>query len=172
MHERAGIVIVDGLEEIVRLLQFVRLCGYAFHKGSGMPEILKQIGEARRNIAVALNRPSPPETEFDAHLKDFQPVVDFARDELSKGTPYLFSLVTIRLWSILEAVVDDVVGFRLLEPTGFKNKRVFSAAMRWPVFCAGWARAVVQPGKRWAHGGAKRNRGDSAWDAVGEHVDC
>src|SRR5581483_10173017 len=33
----------------------------------------------------------------------------FAADQLSNGSPYLFSLGTIRLWGILEAEVDDSV---------------------------------------------------------------
>jgi hypothetical protein len=66
--------------------------------------------ELRREIAEILQEPDPfpTEEEFQERRDEAKRIEAFAREQAGRGFPYLFSSATVRLWSILEALVDDL----------------------------------------------------------------
>lgn len=67
--------------------------------------------DLRRQIARVLQEPDPfpTEDEFNKRKQEAKTLEDFAREQAAKGFPYLFALATVRLWSILEVMVEDLV---------------------------------------------------------------
>jgi hypothetical protein len=57
-------------------------------------------------------------------------VAEFAELEKSRGFPYLFGIAAIRLWSLLEALVDDLAVEALKEPAGCKDQVLLSGSSR------------------------------------------
>ena len=68
-----------------------------------------------RRVAKALRRPDPLPTEahVEEALKRASGLEAFAKSELERGFPYLHGIAAIKMWSLLEGLVDDVVGYRL-----------------------------------------------------------
>lgn len=50
----------------------------------------------------------------------------FAESEKSRGFPYLFGIASIRLWSLLEALVDDLIVEALKDPSGCEDQSLLS----------------------------------------------
>jgi hypothetical protein len=64
-----------------------------------------------RKAAKVMKKPDPyrSEEDFNKHQEDAKPLEDFAKEEASRGFPYLHSIAIVRVWSILEVTVDDLV---------------------------------------------------------------
>lgn len=56
------------------------------------------------------------EDEYEARMEHYQKLKSFSEAQASKGYPYLFSLACVRLWTILEACVDEVLVNLLIDP--------------------------------------------------------
>ena len=84
--------------------------------------------ELMQRINEALGDPPPFATEEDlanakARATD---VALFAESEKARGFPYLFGIAAIRLWSLLEALVDDLVIESLKDPSQCKDQALLS----------------------------------------------
>jgi hypothetical protein len=103
-----------AIHEVVHLGTFVEivLAGMT-QAGSAVDWLL-----ISREAANVLHRPDPfaSEEEFERHRDDAKTLEDFAKDQANRGFPLLFSIVSIRLWSILEVMVDDFVRRLVLSP--------------------------------------------------------
>ena len=64
-----------------------------------------------RKVAEALKEEDPYGNEkvFKTHQERAKKLEDFAREEATRGFPYLYSIAIVRMWGILEAAVDDLV---------------------------------------------------------------
>jgi len=71
-----------------------------------------------RRIAKALRKPDPfsGEEEFQKRQEEARKIEHFAREQARRGFPYLFSSAVVRLWTILEALVDDMGLILLCHP--------------------------------------------------------
>lgn len=67
--------------------------------------------ELHRETAEVLGRPDPfPDADsYDAARKRAEEVQAFAAEQQTQGYPYLYELATIKLWSLLEHCVDELV---------------------------------------------------------------
>ena len=74
--------------------------------------------ELQREVAEVLGKPSPfpTQTAYEEAKGRAQELEEFARRERQHGFAFLYSLATVRLWTILEILVDDLVALILLEP--------------------------------------------------------
>lgn len=126
-HCRECSPIGQAIEALSRLELFSELCHKAFHFGQ---HAIAQLRAAKRLdyvIHAPLDEPLtyPTDENFERFLKSkVEPVQQFAQEETQKETPYLHSLLAIRLWSILETAVDDLVGQRLLRPECHQHPRL------------------------------------------------
>lgn len=55
--------------------------------------------------------------ELEEQKRRHEELAEFSRVQESRGFPYLYSTASVRLWSILEAFVDDVLEFMLANLT-------------------------------------------------------
>jgi hypothetical protein len=67
--------------------------------------------ELQQKIASLLGEPSPfsSQDELTRAKERAEKVADFASSQRANGDPYLFSLCAVRLWALMEALVDELV---------------------------------------------------------------
>lgn len=67
--------------------------------------------EAHRNLVISSGRPDPYSTPeaLQKAIADARRSQEFASLERAQGHPYLYALALIRLWSIVENMVDDLI---------------------------------------------------------------
>lgn len=75
--------------EILRLRMFIEICFAALDIGINVTEIVKR-------------------QKHEHLLRDAERMKSFSQEQESTGFPYLFSLATVKLWSILETMADDI----------------------------------------------------------------
>lgn len=138
-HCRECQPIKDAISELERLMLFAKLTHNAFRQGQALVDQLR----AHRNMEHVLYVTEPgkgreltkcPHDEgFEQFLESqIMPIQDFARQEMKRDTPFLHALAAIRLWGILEAAVDDMVGMRLIRPENRQHSRL--RKVKGPVF--------------------------------------
>jgi hypothetical protein len=68
-------------------------------------------GEEHRTVDPILEKAKSfsGDQEFERVLNQAKRLQDFAQGEMPEGFPYLFSLATIRMWSLMESAIDDLV---------------------------------------------------------------
>jgi hypothetical protein len=88
------------------LATFVDVCLAGLHHATGATGAI----DLNRRIAAVLRQPDPfpDETVLEEHKARAKVVEDFAKEEVRKGFPYLFGLAIVRLWSIVEVMVEDL----------------------------------------------------------------
>lgn len=104
----------DAVPEIKRLGVFVEACL------SGLEASAQAVSyvDLQRRVAATLRKPDPfptPES-YETAKQHAERLQQLASEEEQKGFPYLFGLATVRLWSILEAMVDEIAVEYLKDP--------------------------------------------------------
>jgi hypothetical protein len=107
-------------DELSRLEMFVNICVRALDRSA---QAVKMI-EVTQRLAKQAN--------FSRHIMSEEKLAKvkeqagefeaFAREQKEDGFPFLFSLAVVRLWSILEALVDDLAVDFLRRPNECKDK--------------------------------------------------
>src|SRR5690348_6576269 len=108
-------------DELRELHLFVDLCLSGLQTGTEATHLLEQ----HREVARVLRRPDPfPSEEHYLKVKDQTSRLEsFAREQQSLGFSYLFALTTIKLWTSLETMVDNLARQILIPPfTGIDPK--------------------------------------------------
>ncbi|PKO01992.1 MAG: hypothetical protein CVU43_10140 [Chloroflexi bacterium HGW-Chloroflexi-5] len=116
---------LDPIDEIERLHKFaevsltgLNVCGQA-----------KQSVELNKRIDKVLKRPSrySSQEQYDEEVKNAENLESFVSEEKKTGFDFLFSLLILRLWTILETYIDDLIFDLLDDQTYFlTNKEVQS----------------------------------------------
>ena len=80
-------------------------------EGFGYATVQKKLIETIRDLAKSARSEdtSKYEAVYTSKLERAKKLEEFAKKQIEKGFPYVVSIATVRLWSILEAAVDDVV---------------------------------------------------------------
>ncbi len=100
--------------EIDTLRQFVELCAEGFHAAEASPDLM----EALRAFNVASGKTHlDSDDQYNRRLDEARRLSHFANTQRMDGFSYLFGIATVKLWSIVEAAVDDLVIGCLLAPT-------------------------------------------------------
>lgn len=94
------------VEELIRLDVFVELCRGALDSGVSATEMV----DLQRKAFIVLRKPDPFPTEdaYKSAIAHAEKVEQFSQSEKVLGYPYLYSLGTIKIWSILESGIDDL----------------------------------------------------------------
>lgn len=104
---------------------FVRLCEKAFHSG---PALLNHLASGTNSGGLldgsVITGQAQNGVTTDFFRDDVNRLAEFAKGEVERDTPYLNSLAVVKIWSILENVVDGIVGFRLLDPATYEAKKL------------------------------------------------
>lgn len=101
-------VVDNHFHELVELKKFVRTVQIGF----GHTEELVSITNSMHEIAV-YSKQFKIDENIDQTLKDAEELELFAKEQARLNHPYLYGLALIRIWSILEAFVDEVAISRL-----------------------------------------------------------
>jgi hypothetical protein len=106
--------------ELGQLEMFVSICVQALDKSTQAVQML----EVAQRLAKQANLSDHILSEEDlAEVKKrASKFEEFARQQKDDGFPFLFGLAIVRLWSILEALIDDLVINFLRKPDTCKNK--------------------------------------------------
>ena len=114
---------IPYLDSIEKISLFVDLAWQGLHYSS---EATKYI-ELKDRINKLRNEPSidKESKEYKENLKRAVMLEKFAESEKKNGFSYLYELSSVRLWSVLEAVVDDLVICLLSNyPTVLENEEI------------------------------------------------
>jgi len=117
-------IVSEKREDLRALELFVDIALNGIDKATKAVHGIKLI----QKINEALGDP-PPFTNEEALAKAKARAADvaqFAESEKSRGFPYLFGIASIRLWSLLEALVDDLAVEALKDPAGCKDQVLLS----------------------------------------------
>jgi hypothetical protein len=116
------IPVVVGSNPIVHPNNNADVCGSALAKA----KMAVRGVELQKEIAAALGEPPPfeSEDEFEKAKGKAATVAEFAASEAAQGFAYLFGLCTVRLWALLEALVDEIVVAALREPRLCKDQAI------------------------------------------------
>ncbi len=122
---RAGThpLIVRAGGEIHDLRIFVHVCARGLEQSTRAIEAV----DLAQRIAEEIDAPSlyPSEDKLEDAKKWAGEIESFSKDQEKQGYSYLFSLGLVRLWSILESVVDDLVADSLRTPEKYKDQNLF-----------------------------------------------
>jgi hypothetical protein len=88
-----------------RLDLFVKVASGGIRVAAGQPGLVKLL----REVQPILGEPIEADDEFQESMRHAEEVAAFATGEIREGLPYLFGIAAVQLWSIIEALVDDVV---------------------------------------------------------------
>ncbi len=93
-------------EELEELETFVSVCANALRQAEKAIEMI----DVRKRLKEALGEGGDenPEKE-EAEREHAEKVAKFATFQIANGSPYLYSLCSVRLWTLLEAFVDELV---------------------------------------------------------------
>lgn len=105
-------------DELGHLDIFIKICSRALHLSSKATKMIDLLQEG----AELLNLEGMTEEEALAAKKEAIQIESFALKQAENGFPYLFNLGVVRLWSIIEAVVDEIVIDFMLRPNECKDK--------------------------------------------------
>ncbi|SRR6266545_3385099 len=104
------------------LLRFVDIAQAGLHVATEAGHSV----ELRREVAEVLGKPNPfpTETAYEDAKGQAQELEAFARRERERGFDFLYGLATVRLWTILEILVDDLAVLILQEPDLLTDQQV------------------------------------------------
>jgi len=97
----------DYHDEIIKLIHFVTVC----RRGITMGARATQIDNLMTRIKERLGeKPSVIEkNDAEPSFMDLKEIESFSKYESDKGFPYLYGLASVRLWGIIESLVDDII---------------------------------------------------------------
>ena len=96
-----------SITELAQLSTFIHLCLSAL---DGATQATESLERARKVAAVLKVRdPFLSEQHYYKAKEHAVEAETFARAEAESGFPYLFSLAAIKIWTILECLVDEIV---------------------------------------------------------------
>lgn len=117
-------IVQQKRDDLRELETFAGICKQALNQATKAMELI----DLQTRIATALNEPSPFETE--AQLENAKAralnVSKFAETQTANGSPYLFSLCSVRLWALMEALVDELVVEAMQNPQDCPGKAVLA----------------------------------------------
>lgn len=95
-----------SVTELFDLDIFVELCQGALASGVNAKDMVDLLRKAK----LKLKRPDPYPTKalYLTTIKHAEDIEAFSKIEAEHGYPYLYSLASIKIWSILESGVDDL----------------------------------------------------------------
>lgn len=85
----------DYIDEVNKIETFVKLTLHGFDYAKNASRVIK-LEERNQNVK-------------ELRLSEATKLEDFANEQQSNGFPYLYTVAIIRLWSILEASIDDLI---------------------------------------------------------------
>lgn len=93
---------------------FAGVCDRALSQATKAVESI----DLQHRIATALNEPPPYESETELERAKARAIrtAQFAEAQRANGSPYLFSLCSVRLWALMEALADELVVESLQKP--------------------------------------------------------
>ena len=105
--------IFKKLEDIQQLSVFVEICSKAIYQAiKGVQQI-----DAWQGMAEVLGRKAiEPGDNLDKAKAHAGVLASFAELQQSNGNPYLYGLSSIRLWTLLEALIDELVVEAMKDP--------------------------------------------------------
>jgi hypothetical protein len=117
-------VLLRKREELRELEHFASVCDNALHQAT---KAVRSV-ELQREIASHLGEPPPFENdgEFEKAKSHASAIAKFAEAEKSAGLPYLFGLCAVRLWALMEALVDELVVEAMRQPERCKDQAALS----------------------------------------------
>lgn len=109
-------------EEVSTLDLFVVICARALSQASKESRMIDLIERTSKLIGEPSRYSSKEDlAKAKGHAREIE---TFAKAQKDLGFPFLYSLAVIRLWSILEALVDDFAASLLKDPSFFKDEEL------------------------------------------------
>jgi hypothetical protein len=107
-------IIAAKREDLAELELFAGICAQSIRQASKAVEGI----ELKQRIASLLGDPPPYQSEAElAEAKDrATKISEFASAQKANGAPYLFSLCAVRLWALMEALVDELIVEAMRQP--------------------------------------------------------
>jgi hypothetical protein len=104
---RDSLDILWVLDEISSLNLFVDVCLAGLRNAADATDIIR----VARKVDKALHRPDRFGTSeaFEEALKEATCVETFSKSECGTGFPYLYNLAAVRLWTIMESAIDELI---------------------------------------------------------------
>lgn len=111
-------------QDLAELELFANICIRALQQASKAVEGI----ELQLKIADALGEPLPFESTeaLEKAKEEAAKVAAFAVTQTSGGSPYLFSLCAVRLWALMEALVDELIVETMYDPTKCSDQDLLS----------------------------------------------
>lgn len=114
-EKRSQISVGEKIEAVYQLTTFVELCASGLYQGAEASEWVP----IKRAVARLMKKPDlfPSDQDYQKAINQAKELEDFSKSEIEHDFPYLHGIASIRLWSILEAMVDDLsVALLLFNP--------------------------------------------------------
>ncbi|WP_415755724.1 hypothetical protein [Pseudomonas leptonychotis] len=110
--------------DLSELEVFASVCKQALNQATKAVESI----DLQHRIASALNEPPPYESESDLELAKTRAlkIAQFAEVQNSNDSPYLFSLCAVRLWALMEALVDEIVVESMQKPQDCPDQTILA----------------------------------------------
>jgi hypothetical protein len=110
--------------EMAALVNFVELCVLGLQTSLSQKKLLETVLDLQKK-GLAPER-FPSEEDYLREQNEAEMVETFAKKQRDKGFPYLYSLATVTLWSILETMVDDIAIEYLQNPQECPDSKLLS----------------------------------------------
>lgn len=117
-------VVRHKLDDLHELEVFANICAKAL---GGAVHAVRAV-EWQIRAASALGKPLPFSSDEESEKAKVHAaeVVKFAEFQRDNGLPYLFGLCSVRLWALLEALVDEIATQAMQEPESCKDQAILS----------------------------------------------
>lgn len=107
-------ILTAKLDELVELRLFSGICSRSIYAAVRSVEtlqlhqdIVRQLGDVEKLL---------PTEKLQQEKERAREEAEFARAQSEAGSPYLYALCSVRLWTLLEALVDELVAHSLKYP--------------------------------------------------------
>jgi hypothetical protein len=110
--------------EMAALVNFVELCVLGLQASLSQKELLETVLDLQKKGFAPERFPS--EEDYLREQEQAEVIATFAKEQREKGFPYLYSLATVTLWSILETMVDDIAIDHLQNPQQCPDSKLLS----------------------------------------------
>jgi hypothetical protein len=115
-------IAVSYIDELTELEAFTRLSSFALEFEARREEVEKKYNEKSDNNNEIDSRSFTYNSPFllDEHI------TEFAKSQFNNGFTYVYEIATIRIWSVLEAAVDDLALYALHNIPTARNSEFLS----------------------------------------------
>jgi len=114
--------------ELDELDAFTRVCVNALNRA---PKAVEQVELVKRINELLGDPPAyASEDDYERAKRQAAEIAEFGKKQKDKGFPQLYSLLIVKLWTILESMVDELTVAALLDPKEKRSAAPHAALMK------------------------------------------